>query len=176
MSGTTIPQTTVPQTIDNTKALEFFKDWTNYLLVTTVAALGWVATSQALHFSSPCARALCILSFAASIMFGIFTLALIPIIQEERPSGWSNYEVVVSSLFGHFRCRLVSVCYPQHTLFLLGIGIFAVSTAFSSLTRAARTLDIVFFAAAAAVVISIIYVIWRAWPIKQEPRQGRAGV
>ena len=27
------------------KALEFFKDWSNYLLVTTVAALGWVASA-----------------------------------------------------------------------------------------------------------------------------------
>jgi len=33
-----------------TKALEFFKDWSNYLLVTTVAALGWVADSA--HFSA----------------------------------------------------------------------------------------------------------------------------
>jgi hypothetical protein len=29
-----------------TKALEFFKDWSNYLLVTTVAALGWVASGK----------------------------------------------------------------------------------------------------------------------------------
>jgi hypothetical protein len=26
-----------------TSAIGMFKDWTNYLLVTTVAALGWVA-------------------------------------------------------------------------------------------------------------------------------------
>ena len=28
------------------KALEFFKDWTNYLLVTTVAAVGWLGVKE----------------------------------------------------------------------------------------------------------------------------------
>ena len=32
-------------------ALGFFKDWTNYLLVTTVAALGWIATKPVLLFT-----------------------------------------------------------------------------------------------------------------------------
>jgi hypothetical protein len=34
----------------NPKALEYLKDWSNYLLVTTVAALGWVATVEQLGF------------------------------------------------------------------------------------------------------------------------------
>ena len=28
------------------KALDAFKDWSNYLLVTTVAALGWTSTKK----------------------------------------------------------------------------------------------------------------------------------
>jgi len=149
-----------PTSDPKTKALEFFKDWTNYLLVTTVAALGWVATSQSLDFSSNRARFICIVSFAASIVFGIFTLALIPIIQEERGANQSNYDVAAThSLFGHRRCRLVAVCYPQHAFFLLGIVTFAVATAWSPTKGAARTLDYILIAAAVAVAISI-WVIW----------------
>ena len=33
------------------KALDSFKDWTNYLLITTVAALGWVGTERTKAFS-----------------------------------------------------------------------------------------------------------------------------
>ena len=32
-------------------SLGFFKDWTNYFLVTTVAALGWIATKRHLEDS-----------------------------------------------------------------------------------------------------------------------------
>jgi hypothetical protein len=150
-----------PTSDPHTKALEFFKDWTNYLLVTTVAALGWVATSQSLDFSSDRARALCILSFAASVMFGIFTLAVIPIIQEERQGSQSIYEIAAPhSLFGRRQCRLVSVCYPQHILFLLGIVTFALSTAFNPTRGGARTLDYVLLAVTAIVVIGI-WVVWR---------------
>jgi len=31
------------------KALEWFKDWSNYMLITTVAALGWVAAAPVYH-------------------------------------------------------------------------------------------------------------------------------
>ena len=61
-----------------TKALEFFKDWSNYLVVATVAAAGWVATGN-IDLSSAWVRAVCILAFSLSIAFGILTLALIPL-------------------------------------------------------------------------------------------------
>jgi hypothetical protein len=119
-----------------TKALEFFKDWSNYLLVTTVAALGWIAATDKVVFSSPCLRAVCIGALALSIVFGIFTLALIPVIQEWRVTGdskTSNYDID-----GHFRpglwgesrlrCRLKWVSFPQHVLFIIGILAFAIGT------------------------------------------------
>ena len=64
------------------KALEAFKDWSNYLLVTTVAALGWVSTKDAPHFSRRWIRLWCIWSFASSVFLAILTLALIPHIAE----------------------------------------------------------------------------------------------
>jgi hypothetical protein len=66
-----------------TKALEFFKDWSNYLLVTTVAALGWVASGTTI-FTSHSVKPWCVWLFALSVVFGIFTLALIPLVQEQR--------------------------------------------------------------------------------------------
>lgn len=41
------------------RALEFFKDWTNYLLVTTVAAMGWVS-AETVKLVSPLLKRLCI--------------------------------------------------------------------------------------------------------------------
>jgi hypothetical protein len=38
------------------KALESFKDWTNYLLVTTVAALGWTVSRTCRDFFSSVAE------------------------------------------------------------------------------------------------------------------------
>jgi hypothetical protein len=35
------------------KALDAFKDWSNYLLITTVAALGWTASKDALCVLTP---------------------------------------------------------------------------------------------------------------------------
>jgi len=71
------------------KALEMFKDWSNYLLVTTVAALGWVATSDQPKISRKALR-WTIGALGASTVFGIFTLALIPLVAEaithETPS------------------------------------------------------------------------------------------
>ena len=43
----------------------------NYLLVTTVAALGWFGT-QGIEIHQPVIKSLCILSFAVSIVLGIF--------------------------------------------------------------------------------------------------------
>jgi len=124
-----------------TTALAFFKDWSNYLLLTTVAALGWVASGD-IAFSSAWVRAVCIFSFALSIAFGILTLALIPLVQEQRKLGHqSNYDVVVEYQLTpgwHGLCRLKSLCFPQHILFLLGVTAFALGGDPSSMSSAAR--------------------------------------
>ena len=62
-------------------ALNSFKDWSTYVLVTTVAALGWTSTEK-VNISSEFICIGIIWCFALSIMFGIFTLALIPIVAE----------------------------------------------------------------------------------------------
>ncbi len=117
------------------KAAGALKDWSNYMLVTTVAALGWVArdavagtaaSSVLLHWE--------VRLLAASVAFGIFTLALIPIIMErieqETPS---IYEVKAPfKLFWmwgrEYSIRVKWVCWPQHVLFLLAIILHAART------------------------------------------------
>ena len=110
------------------KALEFFKDWTNYLLVTTVAALGWV-TKPGLDFSPPGLKLACIWCLSASIVFAILTLALIPHISEQmKEDEKSIYKVKASFyIFGiQCRSRLKNACFPQHVLFLAGVIIYSI--------------------------------------------------
>jgi uncharacterized oligopeptide transporter (OPT) family protein len=105
------------------KALEAFKDWSNYLLVTTVAALGWVSTKP-LGFSPTQIRAWCIWSFAISIFFGILTLALVPHIAELLgPSSQSIYSVYWNG-WGP-KLELFYACLPEHAFFLLGVMLYA---------------------------------------------------
>src|SRR5262249_1283414 len=103
-----------------TKALGFFKDWSNYLLVTTVGALGWVASDKT-TFTSAQVKPWCVWLFALSVVFGIFTLALIPLVQEQRgKTHTSNYDVDAEfnlgfsdqSKRGHLRLKWV--CFWQH--------------------------------------------------------------
>src|SRR6266851_4301513 len=81
----TISDQTLDETIRRNKvdhrlaALTSFKDFTNYLLVTTVAATGWVATQGSV---AGWLRGACTVLFALSAIFGIFTLALIPPVAE----------------------------------------------------------------------------------------------
>jgi hypothetical protein len=119
------------------KSLEFFKDWSNYLLVTTVAALGWVA-SKDLSFCRPWIKGLCVCAFALSVVFAIFTLALIPLVAEQRQPKQSIYEVCAAfNLIGPRCLYLKTVCFPQHFLFLAGIALYAFGTAsFSRRTNA----------------------------------------
>ena len=115
------------------KALEYFKDWSNYLLVTTVAALGWVSTQEEAVLPS-FSKTWCIWLFAVSILFAILTLALIPHVAEGvTKSDKSFYDVRpkfhVFWLWGPLpSARLPWVCWPQHMLFLLGILLYAYGT------------------------------------------------
>ena len=104
----------------NNNALEHFKDWTNYLLVTTVAALGWVGTKDAPDFLCPWLRLACVWSLALSCIFGIFTLALIPLIAEQQGATPSFYDVKPE--FQILGCNLSCVsklCASRSTSFLL---------------------------------------------------------
>ena len=113
------------------KALEWFKDWSNYLLVTTVAATGWVAYDKNISWS-PWLKAACIWSFGISIIFGILTLALIPLIaQRINESHKSIYGVRADfSFFGWSpKAYLTQACRPQHVSFMAGIVFYCLGTA-----------------------------------------------
>jgi uncharacterized membrane protein len=124
-------------------ALGFFKDWSNYLLVTTVAALGWVATKPILLGSTP--LVLTIGCFCASIIFAIFTLALIPIVGEGVTAKTESfYEVsakvkVIWLRDSELAFKLKWFCLPQHVLFLAGIIIFSIGTISGATCSHSRT-------------------------------------
>ena len=115
------------QTDKRLEALKHFKDWSNYLLVTTVASLGWASTRTTLP---EWAFNWSVGSLAASVVFAIFTLAFIPHIAEQIDSETSFYETTPTihpvPLFPKIESMKVKwVCWPQHALFILGIGVYA---------------------------------------------------
>jgi hypothetical protein len=118
---------------DRTRAaLQSFKDWSNYLLVTTVAATGWIASDN-VEFSSNVLKAASLWSLGTSILFGILTLSLIPLTaQQIEDTHESIYQVPVSfSMFGRrepFHAFLTQVCRPQHVAFLFGMLFLCLGT------------------------------------------------
>jgi hypothetical protein len=114
------------------KALEYFKDWSNYMLVTTVAALGWVVSDdKGAVPPTGCLGTYTVIFLALSIIFAILTLALIPVVAEQVNGAGSFYDVN-----GKFRwfwgvpdneqwVTLKVVCWPQHIFFILGVASYA---------------------------------------------------
>jgi len=112
------------------KSLEYFKDWSNYLLVTTVAAVGWVGAnggpSLNANFIVPI-----IWCFALSVVLGIFTLALIPLVAEKITDDTESIYYVKGTfrllwmLPPELSFALKYVCWPQHVLFIAGIILYA---------------------------------------------------
>jgi hypothetical protein len=61
-----------------------------------------------------------------SIIYGIATLALVPLVQETRRPGQSNFDVEARyALFGRRSSRLKSVMMPQYLLLITGLILFA---------------------------------------------------
>jgi hypothetical protein len=114
-------------------ALGTFKDWSNYLLVTTVAALGWVAIPNHAPLG-PLAYQVVVACLGLSVLFGILTLAMIPHVATGiSPQTQSFYKVRVwIKLFWLvgpvLPWRLMFVCAPQHALFIVGILVFTVAS------------------------------------------------
>lgn len=115
------------------KALGFLKDWSNYLLVTTVAAVGWVST-KGVVFEPACWRGWCLGFLAISIAFGIFTLALIPLVAEElNPDtrGKKSIYDITPKFYLIYRWWEIDsicikhVCWVQHVAFLIAIVVYA---------------------------------------------------
>ena len=105
------------------KALEFVNGASSYVLLATIALLAWVASG--VEFSNDGLRVASMACLMLSIVFGVATLALIPLVQEARRPGQSNFEVEARfMLFGRRGARLKSVLLPQYVLLLLGVGFY----------------------------------------------------
>jgi hypothetical protein len=128
------PPPSPPPTDKLTKALEFFKDWTNYLLITTVAAIGWTAAEKGMIANHPKLKFFCLAALGLSALFGILTLALVPLVQEQRKDETSNYDARVTFWLWPWPpsdppdwrngMRLTWVCFPQHVFLIIGIALY----------------------------------------------------
>ena len=107
-------------------ALESFKDWSNYLLVTTVAAIGWVVAKEGVRIA-PGARIASILLLCVSAILAVLTLSLVPLVAESLTKDTrSIYDVAATFkpcwMWGHeVALKMKWVCWPQHVTFMLGI-------------------------------------------------------
>ena len=114
-----------PPTDAPTKALEFISRASGYVLVMSIALLAWVASG--VEFTNDNLRLSSMACLTLSVMFGVGTLSLIPLVQEGRRPGQSNFEVEARySLFGLRSSRLKSVMLPQYLLLLAGIILYVV--------------------------------------------------
>ncbi len=103
-----------------TKALEFVSQGASYTLVATMALLAWVASG--VSFTSEDLRLGALACLTVSVVFGVGTLALVPLVQEARKPGQSNFDVDARfSLLGRRSLRLKWVLLPQYALLLLGV-------------------------------------------------------
>jgi hypothetical protein len=114
----------------NVRALTAFGLWSNYLLVTTVAAVGWIS-SKSVTFTSPWMQSTALWCLSTSAIFGILALAIVPLVSEQmRPQDESIFVVQAAfSILGlSYRAYLTQACRPQHILFMLGIVFYAWGT------------------------------------------------
>jgi hypothetical protein len=108
-----------------TRALQFFKDATVYPLVAAIALLAWV--SSGVEFTNEVLRLTAMASLTLSVLFGVGTLALIPLVQEARRPGQSNFDVDARfNLWGPRAYRLKTTAFPQHFFLLVGIVLYVV--------------------------------------------------
>jgi hypothetical protein len=112
-----------------TNALDAFKEWSNYLLVTTVASAGWVSTRTD-ELKIPWLQPVSLGLLTASIILAIFTLALVPLLAEQLEDE-SIYKTPISFDLLGLPCKmyLTQVCRPQHTTFIFGVLAYAVGAA-----------------------------------------------
>jgi len=108
-----------------TKALEFVNQACSYTLLATIALLAWVASG--VEFSNQGLRLAAMACLTVSIVYGVATLALIPLVQEARRPGQSNFDVEARYwLFGRRASRLKAVMLPQSLLLIVGVIFYVV--------------------------------------------------
>ena len=114
-----------PPLDSQTKALEFVSQANSYTLIATIALLAWVASG--VEFSNDGLRVASMTCLALSVVSGVATLALIPLVQESRRPGQSNFDVEARFLlFGRRSARLKAAMLPQYGLLLAGLVLYVV--------------------------------------------------
>jgi hypothetical protein len=107
------------------KALEFVNGASSYVLLATIALLAWVASG--VDFPNDGLRIASMACLTLAVMFGVATLALIPLVQEARRPGQSNFEVEARfMMFGRRGARLKSALLPQYLFLLAGLVLYVV--------------------------------------------------
>ena len=105
------------------KALEFVNSASSYVLLATIALLAWVASG--VEFSNDNFRLASMVCLTLSVVFGVATLALIPLVQEARRPGQSNFEVEARfMMFGRRGARLKTALLPQYLFLLAGLVLY----------------------------------------------------
>ena len=108
-----------------TKALEFAHQACLVVLVSTLALLAWVASG--VEFSNQGLRLAAMACLTLSVVYGVATVSLIPLIQESRRPGQSNFDVEGRfELFGPRAARLKTMLLPQYLLLIGGVVLYAV--------------------------------------------------
>jgi|SRR5271154_1178002 len=106
-----------------TKALEFVSTANSYALLATIALLAWV--SSGVEFTNEALRLTAMACLTLSAVFGVGTLVLIPLVQEARRPGQSNFDVDARFwLIGRRSARLKTTLLPQYVLLIAGLIIY----------------------------------------------------
>jgi hypothetical protein len=112
-----------PASDAQTKALDFVSRANNFILLANIALLAWVASG--VEFSAEWLRLAAMTCLTLSVAFGIAMLVLIPLVQEARRPGQSNFDVQVQfALIG--RARLQTALLPQYLFLLAGLILYVV--------------------------------------------------
>jgi hypothetical protein len=107
------------------KALEFVSQASSYTLIATIALLAWVASGVV--FSNEVLRLCSMTCLTLAVVFGVGTLSLIPLVQEARRPGQSNFDVDARFLmFGRRSLRLKATMLPQYGFLLAGLILYVV--------------------------------------------------
>jgi hypothetical protein len=105
------------------KALEFVHQASLFTLIITIALLAWVASG--VEFSSDGLRFGAMGCLTLSVVFGVGTLTLIPLVHEARRPGQSNFDAAPAfQLFGKRSARLKATLLPQYALLLAGVILY----------------------------------------------------
>ena len=108
-----------------TQALEFINRSSTFVLIATIALLAWVASG--VEFSNEALRDAAIGCLTLSVICGVGTLTLIPLVQEARRPGQSNFDVEARfALFGRRSARLKAALLPQYLFLIAGVIFYVI--------------------------------------------------